>query len=181
MSADASYRQNPQPDLKTCTACGAPTPEARMVYSKSGDLVCLGCDTAVDGDAKLKRGALGSAAAAFAFGAAGFVAFWIMVQGGLGSAGDWHESNGMGYYHDSAWKLSMQANTAVYLVCVLVIVLAGITIRGAHRTMNAPQVRKAIGESTRTRYLVFAWLGIPTPPVAFALWIGFIALLAATR
>jgi hypothetical protein len=175
--SEVPYRQDPKPALITCTKCGAPTEAARVVYSKTGDQVCLACDTATDGDERLRRGALGSVAAAYAGGLIATIALWMLLSS-LGGGSDHHTSGGMTYYRDSAWKMEMQMTTGWIMFLVVVIGLGAATIAGAHRTLGAPAARKLLGDK-RKRYLLYSWAGIPTVPLFFVFWVAVFALVQA--
>lgn len=178
--SDEPYRQNLRPGLQTCTACGTPTEPARIVYSKSGDPICPGCEGAAEGEDRLKRGAAGAAWAAFAFGAVGTFALGLLL-GSLPGMGRGHMThNGYTYYRGAAWKMSLQINTGWMILLVLLIVLGGATILGAHRTLSSPAVRKVIGHR-RKRLLLLSWAGIPAVPGFFIFWQVIFIVLAALR
>lgn len=178
MRAEEPYRQNLRPTLQTCTACGTPTVPARIVYSKAGDPICPGCEAAAEGAGRLERGAAGAAWAAFVFGAGGTVALGFLLAS-LPSLGRSQMDHG-GYHYTGggAWRATTQLTGGWILLLGVIIVLAGLTIAGAHRTLGSPAVRKAIGDSRRRRLLVVSWLGIPAVP-AFFLFFQLLFLLVA--
>jgi hypothetical protein len=178
--ADEPYRQNLRPGLQTCTACGTPTDPARIVYSKAGDPICPGCESAAEGEERLKRGAAGAAWAAFAFGAVGTVALGLLVGSLPGMGRDHMTHNGYTYYRGAAWKTSMQLGAGWMSILTLLIVLGAVTIVGAHRTLGSPAVRKAIGDR-RKRLLLLSWAGIPAVPAFFIFWQLVFIVIAMVR
>lgn len=160
--SEASYRASPKPELKSCTKCGTPTDAARLVYAKSGDLVCAACESGTDGEARLARGALGSAIAALVFGFVGTIALVLLVS----SLDEVFGLFGRGSGRGTALRVAVMWQAFL----VVLIALAARTIAGAHRTLSSPSVRKAIG-AKRLRLLLLSWAGIPLVP-ALALLYG---------
>ena len=178
--AEPSYRSPAGPT--GCTACGAHVDPMRLVYNKSGDLVCSGCEGAADGVVRLRRGAAGAAYAACAFGYFGTIALLFLLASVLGgSRRDTMTHGDYTYYRGTAWKLDLQVTTGWVLLLCLVIGLAIATIAGAHRTLGAPSVRKAIGEAKRGRLLLVSWSGIPLVPLSYAFFWGMFAVIAMIR
>lgn len=167
--SESAYRAAPI-GLKSCTACGTPTDPARLVYAKSGDLVCSACETSADGEVRLARGALGSAVAAFVFGFIGTIALLLLAQSLLG----FFDVLG----HDHRWRKGETRMFAMWITFLGVVIGLGVrTIAGAHRTLGSPAVRRVLG-SKRTTYLLLSWAGIPAVPVFGALYFASIFALA---
>ncbi len=162
---ETSYRVDPKPALKSCATCGRPTDPARLVYSKTGDLICAACESGADGEVRLVRGAWGSVGAAIAFGFAGTIALFFLVPSLLATFGGDRLSKGEVRF-SAMWHVSLG----------VLVLLGGWTIAGAHRTLSSPAVRKVIGPK-RALMLGLSWSGIPLVPGLAVLWFVLVAVL----
>jgi len=161
---ESAYRTCQNAGLKSCASCGTPTDPARLVYGKSGELLCASCESGRDGEVRLARGALGSAVAAFVFGFFGMIALVLLAESVLGIVGL------VGRH--SAGKAELRL-TGVWLAFLgVIVVLAGRTIADAHRTLSTAAVRRVVG-SKRTRLLLLSWAGLPLVPFLGFLYVAF--------
>jgi hypothetical protein len=159
-----SYRVDPTPQLKSCSKCGIPTLPARLVYSKTGDLICAACESGTDGEVRIVRGAWGSVGAAIALGFVGTIALLLLLQ------------SAVEIWSNRPSRAEVRLGTLWELFLAMLVGLGGWTIAGAHRTLSSPAVRKAIGPK-RAWMLLLSWAGIPLVPAIAVLWVVAVAIL----